>query len=39
VAGHLLKHDLDLPLMCTSHTLARVNAEGADAEPASLHLP
>lgn len=33
VAGHRLKHELDLPLVCTFHTLARVKAETGDAEP------
>lgn len=27
VAGHVLKHELDLPLLCTFHTLDRVKAE------------
>jgi D-inositol-3-phosphate glycosyltransferase len=27
VAGHTVKHDLGLPLVCTFHTLARVKAE------------
>lgn len=31
VAGHRLKHELDLPLVSTFHTLARVKAD--DAEP------
>jgi D-inositol-3-phosphate glycosyltransferase len=34
VAGHRLKHELDLPLVTTFHTLARVKAEGGDREPA-----
>jgi len=34
VVGHLLKHELDLPLVTTFHTLARVKAEMGDAEPA-----
>ena len=34
VAGHRIKHELDLPLVCTFHTLARVKAEGGDAESA-----
>jgi len=34
VAGHRIKHELHLPLVCTFHTLARVKAEGGDAEPA-----
>lgn len=33
VAGHELKHRLDLPLVATFHTLARVKAEAGDAEP------
>jgi D-inositol-3-phosphate glycosyltransferase len=33
VAGHRLKHDLDLPLVSTFHTLARVKAETGDPEP------
>ncbi|HEV7888401.1 MAG TPA: glycosyltransferase [Acidimicrobiales bacterium] len=32
VAGHRIKHELDLPLVSTFHTLARVKAD--DAEPA-----
>ncbi|HVF75806.1 MAG TPA: glycosyltransferase [Acidimicrobiales bacterium] len=31
-AGHAIKHELDLPLVSTFHTLARVKAEG-DSEP------
>lgn len=34
VAGHQLKHDLGLPLVCTFHTLARVKAVSGDPEPA-----
>ena len=34
IAGHRLKHELDLPLVTTFHTLARVKAEGGDPEPA-----
>jgi len=34
VAGHRLKHDLNLPLVATFHTLARVKAEAGDAESA-----
>lgn len=34
VAGHRLKHELDLPLVTTFHTLARVKAAGGDLEPA-----
>ena len=33
VAGHRIKHALDLPLVSTFHTLARVKAETGDAEP------
>lgn len=33
VAAHRLKHELDLPLVTTFHTLARVKAEGGDPEP------
>jgi D-inositol-3-phosphate glycosyltransferase len=33
-AGHALKHELDLPLVSTFHTLARVKAEAAEDEPA-----
>lgn len=33
VAGHAVKHELDLPLVTTFHTLARVKAETGDAEP------
>ena len=33
VAGHRIKHTLDLPLVSTFHTLARVKAETGDAEP------
>ncbi len=33
VAAHDLKHRLDLPLVATFHTLARVKAEGGDEEP------
>jgi D-inositol-3-phosphate glycosyltransferase len=32
VAGHALKHELGLPLVCTFHTLARVKAELAGEE-------
>ena len=32
-AGHRLKHELDLPLVSTFHTLARVKAETGDPEP------
>ena len=33
VAGHRLKHELDLPLVSTFHTLDRVKAETGDLEP------
>lgn len=33
IAGHRLKHELDLPLVSTFHTLARVKAETGDQEP------
>lgn len=33
VAGHRIKHELDIPLITTFHTLARVKAEGGDPEP------
>ncbi len=33
LVGHELKHDLDVPFVTTFHTLARVKAEGGDAEP------
>jgi D-inositol-3-phosphate glycosyltransferase len=33
VAGHALKHELDIPLVCTFHTLARVKADRGDHEP------
>jgi len=33
LAGHALKHRLDLPLVSTFHTLARVKAETGDPEP------
>ncbi len=33
VVGHQLKHALDLPLITTFHTLARVKAEMGDHEP------
>jgi D-inositol-3-phosphate glycosyltransferase len=35
VAGHALKHRLELPLVSTFHTLARVKAEAGDDEPGS----
>ncbi len=33
VVGHHLKHELDVPLVCTFHTLARVKADMGDEEP------
>ena len=33
LAGHAIKHRLDLPLVSTFHTLARVKADTGDAEP------
>ncbi|CAB4836915.1 MAG: glycosyltransferase [Actinobacteria bacterium] len=33
VAGHRLKHELDLPLVSVFHTLARVKADIGEAEP------
>lgn len=33
VAGHRIKHSLDVPLVTTFHTLARVKAETGDHEP------
>lgn len=33
LAGHQIKHELDLPLVSTFHTLARVKAETGDPEP------
>lgn len=33
VVGHRIKHALNLPLVSTFHTLARVKAETGDAEP------
>lgn len=33
VAGHQIKHALDLPLVATFHTLARVKADTGDPEP------
>ena len=33
VAGHRIKHRLDVPLVTTFHTLARVKAETGDHEP------
>src|SRR5689334_13353049 len=33
VAGHAIKHELDLPLVCTFHTLDRVKADAGDDEP------
>jgi D-inositol-3-phosphate glycosyltransferase len=34
MAGHALKHALDIPLVCTFHTLARIKADTGDEEPA-----
>jgi D-inositol-3-phosphate glycosyltransferase len=34
LAGHRLKHELEVPLVSTFHTLARVKAEAGDFEPA-----
>lgn len=33
VAAHRLKHELDVPMVATFHTFARVKAEGGDPEP------
>src|SRR5882757_5175973 len=33
IAGHTVKHELDIPLVSTFHTLARVKAETGDREP------
>ncbi len=33
LAAHRLKHQLELPLVCTFHTLARVKAEVGESEP------
>lgn len=33
IAGHHIKHELEIPLVTTFHTLARVKAEGGDPEP------
>lgn len=33
LAAHRLKHEFDLPLVATFHTLARVKAHAGDAEP------
>ena len=35
VAGHTIKHALDLPLVSTFHTLGEVKARGGDPEPAA----
>jgi D-inositol-3-phosphate glycosyltransferase len=32
LAGHVIKHELDLPLVCTFHTLDRVKAEAGPEE-------
>lgn len=34
VAGHRIKHELDVPLVATFHTLARVKATAGGSEPA-----
>lgn len=34
MAGHVVKHALDLPLVSTFHSLARVKAEASEDEPA-----
>ena len=33
VVAHRIKHELDIPVVSTFHTLARVKAEGGDPEP------
>jgi len=33
MAGHTMKHELNLPLVSTFHTLARVKADAAEEEP------
>jgi len=33
LVAHRIKHELDIPFVSTFHTLARVKAEGGDAEP------
>lgn len=33
MAGHRIKHERNIPLVSTFHTLARVKAEGGDPEP------
>lgn len=33
IAGHSIKHERNIPLVTTFHTLARVKAEGGDPEP------
>lgn len=38
VSAHDLKHRLDLPLVATFHTLARVKAEAGDTEPLAREL-
>jgi D-inositol-3-phosphate glycosyltransferase len=35
LAGHTIKHELDLPLVCTFHTLDRVKAEAGPEEVAA----
>ncbi len=39
LAGLRIKHELDLPLVTTFHTLARVKAENGDAEPQRRERP
>ena len=38
LAGHRLKHELNLPLVMTFHTFARVKAQGGDPESESREL-
>lgn len=35
IAGHRVKHELNLPLVMTFHTFSRVKAQGGDPEPVS----
>jgi len=35
MAGHRVKHELNLPLVMTFHTFSRVKAQGGDPEPVS----
>src|ERR1019366_4221479 len=39
IAGHRIKHELDLPLVSTFHTLARVKAEASPEEVSSDEPP